>query len=148
TADGSVWLATNLGLYRWKDGRVTIPPTGPNELPGKLRGQFPNSLFEDHRGRIWIATIRETGYLADSQFVSIAALPDEPALSIAEDTNGDMWFTYQQHGLARLSQSGTVTLTPWSTFGQEFAKSIVADPRKGGVWLGFVRSGGIAYLVD
>src|SRR5262249_53358680 len=144
TANGGVWLGTEAGLYRWKNGNLIIPRT--DKLPGKPIGQFP--LFEDDRGRIWISTIREVGYLIDERYVAVAGLPQDPALSIAEDLQGDMWFVYERDGLVRLSRSGTVTVIPWSTFGQKIAISTLADRRQGGLWLGFYGSGGISYFVD
>src|SRR5262249_15233815 len=74
--NGSVWLSTYGGLNRWNDGQITIfgkrsaqtrggaqPITGSDKREGKLNGLVPNSLFQDDRGRIWVSTLREFGYL-------------------------------------------------------------------------------------
>src|SRR5215204_3631858 len=50
--DGGVWLATRNGLNRWNSGQVTtILDTGAN----KPNAITPNSLFQEHTGRVWIS---------------------------------------------------------------------------------------------
>jgi len=61
--DGSVLLGTVGGLDRWNAGRISIPRTGSTKLDRKLKGDPPNSLLEDSRGRIWVYSRNADSYI-------------------------------------------------------------------------------------
>jgi len=146
--DGSVWLATYGGLNRRDHGEITIPPTGSSKRDGKVNGGHPNSLFQDHRGRIWVSTLREFGYLENGQFTSIKGVPGGSMLSITQDTAGNLWVINETAGLFRISPQNEVQQTPWSSLGhKDHASVLAADRSQGGLWLGFFL-GGIAYFAD
>jgi PAS domain S-box-containing protein len=146
--DGSIWLGTGGGLDRWNDGQITIPPTGSAKRDGKLNGEMPNSLFQDSRGQIWVSTARGFGYLEKDTFTTISGIPGEPVHGIAEDSAGNLWVAEQQSGLFRLSPRGEVQQIPWAGLGhKDPAYALIADPVRGGLWLGFLQ-GGIAYFND
>ena len=93
--DGSIWLGTPLGLGRWHNGQITrFGRDG-----GLLNGLGPHSLFEDHRGRIWVSTRRDFGYLQNDRFIPIGAVPGGYVVSIVEDTARDIWIVNRQRGL-------------------------------------------------
>jgi len=73
--DGGVWLGTYGGLNQWKNGRITVFRTDGVRRSGKLNGLPPNSLFQDDRGRIWVATIDGTGYLENNRFTPVSGVP-------------------------------------------------------------------------
>ena len=134
--DGSVWISTYGGLDRWK-GQITAY--------GKFDGHAPRSIFQDSRGRIWVCTYNEFGYLQKNRLVPIRGIPGGDSPRIAEDTEGNLWITNQE-GLFRLSPRGELERIPWSSLGhQDYAEALAADPLRGGVWLGFI-DGGIAYF--
>ena len=139
--DGSIWLGSGLGLGRWHNGQMTrFGRDG-----GLLNGLGPHSLFEDHRGRIWVSTNREFGYLQNDRFIPIGAVPGGYVLSIVEDTARDLWIVNWQRGLIRL-RDDAVEQIPWAALGHtDHAVVAVADPRRGGIWLGFDK-GGVAYF--
>src|SRR5262249_49458278 len=144
--DGSVWLATYNGLNRWHDGQVTIPETGGATQDGKLNGYVPNSLFQDDRGRIWVSTPRDLGYLENGRFSSIKGVPGGVMLSIAQDTDGNVWVINEHVGLFRISPRNDVQQIPWSSLGHKDHASVrAADPKRGGLWIGFFL-GDIAYF--
>src|SRR5262249_47410874 len=72
--DGGVWLATVGGLNRWQNGQITTF----DRREGKLNGVAPNSLFQDARGRIWVSTLREFGYLESDRFIPMRGVPGGP----------------------------------------------------------------------
>jgi ligand-binding sensor domain-containing protein len=145
--DGSVWLATPDGLMRWANGRMTTPRTGGAKPDGRLDGLNPLSLFQDSRGRIWVSTLREVGYVENERFTPVRALPGGVVRSFAEDPAGTLWIAYQDSGLLGLSRDNAVQLIPWARLGHEdFASALIADP-VGGLWIGFFR-GGMAYVRD
>src|SRR5260221_7962720 len=87
--DGSVWLGTYGGLNRWNSGRITVARTGGAKRDGKLNGQNPQSLFQDSRGRIWVSTHTQVGYLENDWFIPVRGIPGGNVLAIFEDTAGN-----------------------------------------------------------
>jgi signal transduction histidine kinase/ligand-binding sensor domain-containing protein len=141
--DGTVWLASYGGLNRWNSGQIT--PYDRRE--GKLRGESPNSLFQDGRGRIWVSTNREFGYLENDRFVPITGIPGGVVHGVAEDTAGNLWVANQALGLIQLLPDNRVERISWTKLGhKDFAWSLNADPQ-GGLWIGFFSSG-IEYFKD
>ena len=139
--DGSIWLGSALGLGRWHNAQIT--PFGRDG--GLLNGLGPHSLFEDHRGRIWVATNRDFGYLQNDRFIPIGAFPGGYVLSIVEDTARDIWIVNRQRGLIRVRDEA-VEQIPWAALGHtDHAMVAIADPRRGGIWLGFDK-GGVAHF--
>ena len=139
--DGSIWLGSALGLGRWHNAQITrFGRDG-----GLLNGLGPHSLFEDHRGRIWVATNRDFGYLQNDRFIPIGAVPGGYVLSIVEDTARDIWIVNRQRGLIRVRDEA-VEQIPWAALGHtDHAMVAIADPRRGGIWLGFDK-GGVAHF--
>ncbi len=124
--DGSIWLGSALGLGRWHNGQITrFGRDG-----GLLNGLGPHSLFEDHRGRIWVSTNRDFGYLQNDRFIPIGAVPGGYVLSIVEDTARDIWIVNWQRGLIRL-RDDAVEQIPWAALGHsDHAVAAIADPGK------------------
>jgi signal transduction histidine kinase/streptogramin lyase len=146
--NGSVWLATRNGLNRWEQGEITIPRTGSAKRDGMLNGSYPNSLFQDDRGRIWVSTLRELGYLENGHFTSIKGVPGGNILSIAQDIAGNVWVINEHVGLFRISPQNDVREILWADLGHEdHASVLAADRRQDGLWIGFFL-GGIAYFSD
>jgi signal transduction histidine kinase/ligand-binding sensor domain-containing protein len=146
--DGSAWLSSIGGLNRWDHGQITIPPTGTTKQDGKLNGDGPTSLFQDDRGRIWVSTFRELGYLENGRFTSIKGIPRGNKPSIAQDTAGNLWVLDVFAGLYRISPQYEVRQIPWADFGHKDDATVLAvDRRHGGLWIGF-HQGGIVYFSD
>jgi PAS domain S-box-containing protein len=146
--DGSVWLATIGGLNRWDHGQIMIPPTGTAKRDGKLNGNNPTSLFQDDRGRIWVSTFREFGYLENARFTTIKGIPEGNKPSIAQDTAGNVWVIDSYVGLFQISPQNEVREIPWADLGhKDDASVLAADRRQSGLWIGFSQ-GGIAYFSD
>jgi signal transduction histidine kinase/ligand-binding sensor domain-containing protein len=145
--DGSVWFATRVGLDRWNNGQIKTYETGGNKHGGKL-SPLANSLFQDDRGRIWVSTLRELGYLENGRFTSIKGVPGGPMLSITQDTARNVWVVNEPVGLFRISPQNDVREIPWADLGhKDHASVLAADPKQGGLWIGFFL-GGIAYFSD
>src|SRR5262249_2359755 len=105
--DGSVWIATYGGLNRWDKGQITIPRTGSAKRDGKLNGQYPNSLFQDDRGRVFVSTVRGIGYVQNGRFIPLQVYSGGIVLSMAQDRAGNLWVTNEHLGLFEL-RDGTV----------------------------------------
>jgi signal transduction histidine kinase/ligand-binding sensor domain-containing protein len=142
--DGSVWLATYSGLSRWDSGQLNAF----GKQGGKLNGQNANSLFQDGGGRIWVSTNREFGYLENDKFISINGVPGGAIHAITEDSDGNLWIANEAAGLLKLFHGQMVQQIPWAELGhKEFATALLADPLRGGVWVGFYL-GGVIYFRD
>jgi len=148
--DGSVWIATFNGLNHWEKGRISLfgSAGGKQKSDGKLNGRWPLALFQESRGRIWVATNGELGYLDNDRFVPIRGIPGGVVYSIAEVPSGHLWVANQQAGLFHLFDGRLQQQIPWVRLGRkDFAKTIVADPSHRGLWLGF-QGGGVIYFAD
>ncbi|HEY9403571.1 MAG TPA: two-component regulator propeller domain-containing protein, partial [Pyrinomonadaceae bacterium] len=155
--DGSVWIVTTGGLNRWHDGRMTSyrerpgrTTAGVSEVVGSgLPDRRVESLFQDSRGRIWVATVSGIGYLEDDRFIPSSGVPGGNTLSIAGDNAGNLWVANEQFGLINLrGGSEAPGQTPWAALGRkDHASTLTADPSQGGLWLGF-HLGGVAYIAD
>jgi len=154
--DGSLWFSAADSLVKWKNSEVTIYEshspanhagvvTGVREvhdsgLPGQVRG-----LFQDSRGRLWVAGIGGFGYMKDNKFVLVEAVRGETQGSIAEGTGGDLWFSFDE-ALFHLVDGPRVEKFAWDRLGiKDAGGRIAADPLRGGLWVGF-RQGGVAFL--
>ena len=153
--DGSVWLGTRNGLDRWNDGRLTLFRKRRSQDPGPEReitdsglpDDIQSSLFQDHRGRIWVFTFAGAAYLERGRFIPVPAMPGGYVHSIAEDSAGNLWIS-QDQGFFHLLRGGVVEQIPWARLGrQDLALALAADPLQGGLWLGFAQ-GGVTYFKD
>jgi len=153
--DGSVWLGTRNGLDRWDDGRLTLYRKRRAQALGTereitdsgLRDDYQSSLFQDHRGRIWVFSRGGPAYLERGRFIPVRAMPGGYAHSIAEDSAGDLWIC-QDQGLFHLLRGSMAEKIPWARLGRQgLALALAADPLQGGLWLGF-SGGGVAYFKD
>ena len=170
--DGSIWLGTNKGLNRWKNGQVTIYrkrslPTarGGSSLSVLAPGWATDSrgvreitdsglpedevisLFEDHRGQIWVTMLGWVGTLKSDRFFPVSSMPYGLVFSITGDRAGNVWMSHQE-GLFHLLQERVVERIPWANLGRrEPATALLHDAVQGGLWLGF-RDGGVAYYKD
>jgi signal transduction histidine kinase len=171
--DGSLWLGTVDGLNRWDNGRITVyrkgsatATTGSASGAQRLRapgatigpGSLGNvreivgsglpddaieSLFQDFRDRIWVATRRGVAYLENGRFTPVNSVPGEVE-SIAGDRAGNLWLS-QRESFFHLRDGRVIERTPWAKLGRpEQARSVIADPLRGGLWLGF--RGALAYF--
>jgi signal transduction histidine kinase/ligand-binding sensor domain-containing protein len=146
--NGGVWMGTYGGLNRWDRGQIVIPPTGGPKRDGELNGSLPNSLFEDHLGRIWVSTLHELGRLENGRFSPLAGFPAGHVLSMAEDFEGNLWTVNEDVGLVKISPRDDVRQIPWSDLRHsDHASVLAADRRQGGLWVGFFL-GGIADFSD
>ena len=153
--DGKIWLGTVGGLNKWDGGQIKVfgghsaeREPGSGKPDGKIDGNVWYPLFQDSRGRIWIMTRREFGYVENNQLTTARAIPSWVVLSIAEDNSGNLWIANQELGLFRLSPQNDTQQIPWAALGhKDHASVLAADPLHGGLWRGFFQ-GGVAYFSD
>jgi ligand-binding sensor domain-containing protein/signal transduction histidine kinase len=104
--DGSVWIATDEGVSRWRpDGISTY------RVSDGLAYFSTRSLLEDRRGDLWIGTDQGLSRLHQGSFEhdgATEALKDEKIWAIHEDSDGGLWFGTRTGGLYRW-RSGVLT---------------------------------------
>jgi len=157
--DGSVWLGTLDGLNRWNNGQITVYRRSKARTGGAKAGAFGarevtdsglpddtlESLFQDFRDRIWVSTRRGVAFLENGRFTPVGSVPGGVE-AIAGDREGNLWFS-QRGSLFHLRGGRMVEQIPWARLGQkEQARSLVADPSGGGLWLAF--PGAVVYFKD
>ena len=163
--DGSLWLGTSEGLNRWNRGEITVyrsrpqrgvrgasqsasnPRTVREITDSGLPEKIAESIFEDHRGQIWVGTQSGVAFLKSGRFAPVSSVPSGVVHSIAGDSAGNLWMSHQE-GLFHLLEARLVERIPWAQLGRrEPATALLHDARHGGLWLGF-RDGGVAYFND
>src|SRR4029077_7125737 len=140
--DGSIWIGSYDGLNRWNHGIATIyrersapTPSGVREILGAgLPQRGVQSLFQDHQGRIWIATQRGVGYLENDRFTAIGGVPGVNTMSMVEDTQQGMWIANTLQGLYHGSAGGEIERIPWASLNRkDAATGLLADSKRGGL---------------
>jgi ligand-binding sensor domain-containing protein/two-component sensor histidine kinase len=97
--DGSVWIATDEGVSRWKNAAFTN-----YRMSDGLCYFSTRSLLEDRNGDLWIGTDRGVSRLHNNRFESdnvVRALQQEKVWAIHQDPDGGMWFGTRTGGLYR-----------------------------------------------
>lgn len=97
--DGSIWIATDEGINRWRDGALTNYRMTDGLCYFSLR-----ALLEDRKGGIWIGTDRGVSHWVDGGFVQdaiVKRLAEEKVWAIHEDSEGGLWFGTRGGGLFR-----------------------------------------------
>jgi signal transduction histidine kinase/ligand-binding sensor domain-containing protein len=145
-ADDSVWVATVGGLNRWKNNHA--------ERHGALGGrpsrsrEAVTSLFRNPGGRLWGASADGLVDFENDRLIPVDGLSGSTSISFVEDAAGDLWFANQNQGLLRVSQNQVLERIPWVRLGHhDNALSVIADRKRGGLWLGFFQ-GGITHFAE
>jgi len=112
-------------------------------LPSDTSG----SLYEDHRGRLWLGSSTGLGYLESDRFVPVPGAPRGPLNCVTEDDQGNLWIAHRKLGLLRMSPDGQIKAFGWAELGIGDTWRIAFDRARGGLWLGSVR-GEIAFFAD
>jgi diguanylate cyclase (GGDEF)-like protein len=88
-SDGSVWLASNSGLFRLVDQQLTR-----FDRDQGLPRDFAMALSEDHLGRLWVGTSGGLARLAGERFEAFGkaqGLNAEDVFSIHSQPSGELW---------------------------------------------------------
>lgn len=137
--EGSLWIGTNEGLARWREGRLErLAATDA------LAGESVLSLLEDREGNLWIGT--ETGGLAilrDTRFRALGTregLASDATTTVVEDAHGQLWVGTSGAGVSVMAhEDGRVrpgrTLTTRDGLMSDVILSLAAE-KDGAVWVG------------
>gem|GEM_PF-2257962 len=112
--DGSVWVATILGLDRLhfdKNGNYSVQHYLPNEGNNtSISEAHTNCIYEDTKGRMWVGTEKGLNlFLRNTEsflnFYKRDGLPGNIVKAIIEDDQGVIWVSTNS-GLAKLVEDG------------------------------------------
>jgi ligand-binding sensor domain-containing protein len=161
--DGSLWVGTLNGLYRydWSAGWVTIyhslgRPVGAVKEPLSLESVWIAAMHRDHRGTLWIALARKglVGFDPTTetyrQYLSNAedpnSLPAEMVQDIVEDERGALWLASWGGGLVRFDPRSE-TFTSFTTndsvgISSNHLYALYPDPKEKDIlWVGTAKGG-------
>jgi len=161
--DGNIWFATTNGLYRYRNSEIlvyrgsplgtamavqgTVETTKREIIVTGLPADTSGSLYQDHRGRIWLGSPSGLGYLENDRFISVPGLSGDYLNGITEDDRGNVWISGRALGLFRVTPDGKVQRFPWAGLGIGQTWSILYDPSRQGLWVGSIL-GEIAFVAD
>jgi ligand-binding sensor domain-containing protein/signal transduction histidine kinase len=130
--DGSVWIATDEGVNRWRPQGLTT-----YQMRDGLCYFSTRSMLEDRNGDIWIGTDRGVSRLHGDNFVSdgaTEALKNEKVWAIHEDSDGGLWFGTRTGGLYRWRSGKLTHYTATQGLASNGIYELLED-RKNNLWM-------------
>ena len=97
---GNIWIATEEGLFKYKDDQELAHYTAADGLPHNA----VITIHLDRNGNLWAGTYDGLAQFKDGRFISYNAAAGSPkgyVRAIYEDTDGVMWFGTYGDGLVR-----------------------------------------------
>jgi ligand-binding sensor domain-containing protein len=134
---GNIWIGTdNATAYRFDGKAFTNVLSSPKE-----KGVHPapiQSIYEDKKGNIWIASMSHGGLLKydGKSWISYTmndGLADGHIFSIAEDRKGNIWFGGSDHGLSRYDGKAFTNFNSTNGLCENNTTSILED-KQGNLW--------------
>ncbi len=136
---GFLWIGTELGLYRFKNGRA--------EQYRALNGFYTKpvrTLVQDKNGALWIGTYGSgLAQLQDNRFSVLNTANgflDDFIYSLLEDHEGSLWIGSYTNGLIQLQDSRVASIARENGLPENMIYTILED-REGCLWLGSRDSG-------
>lgn len=103
-AEGDVWVASEKGIYEFRDEVLIAHYTTANGLPN----DDVKVIHDDRNGTMWFGTYGGLVRFANGQFTAFTTengLPGNRVRSIYEDENGTLWIGTYDSGLSRFSNN-------------------------------------------
>ncbi|PYX92970.1 MAG: hypothetical protein DMG67_05410, partial [Acidobacteria bacterium] len=129
----ALWIGTNDGLFRLKDGRSTHYTSADG-----LSSNLVQALDEDAQGNLWIGTNAglnryQNGKISSSQLpVEVAHVP---ITAISDDREGNLWVGTAYDGLIRLHPGEFVSYTKENGLNSDETQAVMEDDT-GTLWIG------------
>ena len=117
--DGILWIGTSNGIYHYKEDSLIHYSRDENyNLPR------PNDIFEDSRGRIWIAHNRGVAKIDTNgkrtTYITKTGFKKPQIHAVAEDSLGNIWIASYTGGVSR-----------WNDTRKRFENVLIEDPLEG-----------------
>jgi signal transduction histidine kinase/ligand-binding sensor domain-containing protein len=130
--DGSVWIGTDEGVSRWRNGEITNYRMSDGLSYFSIR-----ALWQDSRDDIWIGTEQGVTRWHDGHFANddvTQALRDDKVWTIHEDSDGGLWFGTLGDGLFRWRDGKLTHFTTEQGLASNSIYELLEDPR-GTFWM-------------
>lgn len=143
--DGNLWVGTDSGLNRYRDGKFAVLTRADG-----LTHNVIVSLVEDADGAIWIGT--DGGGLNRwlkgtlTSFTSQQGLSNDSILAMFEDREGSLWIGTNLGGLNRLKNGRVTPFSKREGLSHDYIRAVYED-RDGTLWIG-TEGGGLNRLRD
>lgn len=141
--DGTLWIGTDLGLNRYRDGTFTVLTRADG-----LSHNVIVSLVEDSDGAIWIGTdgggVNRWLNGTITSFTSRQGLSNDSILAMLEDREGSLWMGTNLGGLNRLKNGRVTPFSKREGLSHDYIRAIYED-REGTLWIG-TEGGGLNRL--
>jgi signal transduction histidine kinase/ligand-binding sensor domain-containing protein len=119
SADGSIWIGTRIGLFRYRNGETTRYTTRDG-----LPSDDVKDILEDRQQRLWFATFGGLAHLEGDRFVNLTeadGLSSNHVRTLYEDSDGTLWIGTYDGGLNRLRDK---QLTRYTTANGLFSSGV------------------------
>ncbi len=140
--DGSVWIGTDGGLCRWKEGNCT----SFTQTNGLSRNEV-RALAETSDGTIWVGTLSGLDAIRDGQITHVR-FPGEwfetKVRALLAARNGALWVGTVR-GLTRLHNGERTQYAPADGLGAQEVRALLED-HAGNLWVG-TYGGGLTQFV-
>lgn len=122
--DGSIWLTTQAGVSRMRDGTIR------NYTVSDGLSQGPRTLYQDRKGGIWAGTYHGVDYLSGDRFENFSSLPGGLAYPIWENRSGSLYFSVHAAQIYRSEGNHVIAIasTPGTT-------EMMVETPQGDLWL-------------
>lgn len=132
--EGGLWVGTDHGLLRMKDGKFTIQ--------FQITSSYVSAMIQDRTGGMWFGTgngLVKYQAGAVTSYTVKDGLPDDRVDALYQESQGDLWVGTRS-GLARLEGDRFTTFTDVVGLADSAIRSIYQD-LDGNVWIGTFDSG-------
>jgi diguanylate cyclase (GGDEF)-like protein len=132
--EGSLWVATDLGLFRWKGKLLETIPSA--SLPPRAH---IISLYEDRDSTLWIgfshSGIASLRYGKIKRYASAEGLPSDDVSTVFEDREGHLWIGMFEAGVVELRDGSFSTFGKREGLSQDMVWSVL-QARDKSIWVG------------
>ena len=129
---GNLWVGTDRGLNRLRDGRVDADFTAAQGLPGN----DVKSLLSDARGRLWAGGSSGAALYRDGAFVRPPGLTvKQPVMAMGEDADGRLFLATTNN--VQIYDNGTQTELLQDNSPLRSVDAFYLD-RDGAMWIGML----------
>jgi signal transduction histidine kinase/ligand-binding sensor domain-containing protein len=133
-ADGGLWLAAGLTVFRVPPGEATPAPVQMGIIPEFAEQTSITRLFEDRSGRLWICLYDGNVYHLEGGKLLRAGSALHEITAVTDDLEGNLWLGASEAGLWRVRPRVLEALADAGPLVAE-AMCTAAQDAQGNIWL-------------